>query len=99
MMVSQNRTPGSADFHALCTIFFHKAEASISLVVEGVAASMGYCCVYGVPSTAACMNASSSFTETLAPVTLPSVILASINASESGCLIDTLSINAPRRPS
>ena len=51
------------------------------------------------PSTAACMNSSSSFTETLAPVTLPSVILASMNASESGCLMDTLSIRAPRRPS
>ena len=48
---------------------------------------------------AACMKASSSFTETLAPVTFPSVILASMNASESGCLIDTLNINAPRRPS
>ena len=38
------------------------------------------------------MKSSSIFTDTFAPVTLPSVILASINASESGCLIGTLSI-------
>ena len=48
---------------------------------------------------AACMNSSSSFTETFAPVTLPSVIFASMNDSESGCLMDTLSIRAPLRPS
>ena len=45
------------------------------------------------------MKSSSNFTETLAPVTFPSVIFASMNDSESGCFIDTLSINAPRRPS
>ena len=65
----------------------------------GSVASIGYCCVYGLPSMAACMKSSVSFTETLAPVTLPSVILASMKASESGCLMDTLSISAPRRPS
>ena len=48
---------------------------------------------------AASLNASSMRTDTLAPVTFPSVILASMNASESGCLMLTDSISAPRRPS
>ena len=55
--------------------------------------------MYGVPSVAALMKSSSSFTDTFAPVTFPSVILASMNDSESGCLMDTLNIKAPRRPS
>ena len=75
------------------------AAALISFLNTGSVASMGYCCTNGVPSMAACINASVSLTETLAPVTFPSVIFASMKASESGCLIDTLSINAPRRPS
>ena len=52
-----------------------------------------------VPDSAACMKASSMRTDTLAPVTLPSVILASMNASESGCFMETVIISAPRRPS
>ena len=37
--------------------------------------------------------------DTLAPVTFPSVIFASMKASESGCFMLTESIRAPRRPS
>ncbi len=99
IMVSQNRTPGSADFHALWTIFFHNREASISCEYKGSSASMGYFCTYFSPFMTALMKSSSILTETLAPVTLPLSILASMNDSESGCLIETLSISAPRRPS
>ncbi len=60
---------------------------------------MGNCCLYFPPLTAAVIKSSSTLTETLAPVTFPSSILASINASASGCLIDTESIRAPLLPS
>ena len=43
-MVSQNRTPGSALRQALWTIFFHSADASISLVTTGESESTGYFC-------------------------------------------------------
>ena len=45
IIVSQNKTPGSALFHALCTIFFHKSCALMSLATMGEELSMGYCCV------------------------------------------------------
>ena len=98
-MVSQNSTPGSADFQALCTIFFQSSDASISFEYRGFFESMGYCWVYFSPAMAAFMKSSSILTDTLAPVTLPLVILASMKDSESGCFMDTLSIRAPRRPS
>src|SRR3989339_98191 len=97
--VSQNRIPGSADFHALCTIFDHNLCASISLVTLGFLESTGYCWWYWVPSTTDFINSSSILTETLAPVTLPDSNLASINDSASGCLIDTDNMSAPLRPS
>ncbi len=46
-----------------------------------------------------CMNSLSIFTDTFAPVTFPASSLASINFSASGCLLEMLNINAPRRPS
>ena len=98
-MVSQKSTPGSALFHALCTIFSHSFLASAFLVTIGASLSIGNFCVYSLPSIAHCMNSSSSFTDTLAPVILPSCILASINASLSGCFTLIESIRAPRRPS
>ena len=45
------------------------------------------------------INSSSIFTETLAPVTFPFVILASTKFSASGCFTEILSINAPLLPS
>ena len=45
------------------------------------------------------MNSSVRRTETLALVMRPSVILASMKASESGCLMLMVIIRAPRRPS
>ena len=98
-MVSQNKTPGSALFHALCTILFQILLASVSFFTTGSLLSTGNCCEYMSPLTAAFINSSSILTDTFAPVTLPSVIFASMKASLSGCLILTLSIKAPRRPS
>ena len=99
MMVSQNITPGSADFHALWMILFHKARASTSLVYFGLGESMGYCWMKGLFSLTHCMNSSVRRTEMLALVMRPCVILASIKASESGCLMLMVIIKAPRRPS
>jgi len=48
---------------------------------------------------AARMNSSSILTETLAPVTFDVSTLASMKRSASGCLIEMVSISAPRRPS
>src|SRR5690606_17204916 len=98
-MVSQNKIPGSADFQALCTIFFHKPLASIRFVNLGFSLKMGYFWIYSEPSLTAFINASSIRTDTLAPVTLPCSNLASIKSSESGWLMDTESIKAPRLPS
>ena len=98
-MVSQNNTPGSALFHALCTIFSQNFLAEISFFTFGLSESIGNCCVYGLSFMAASMNSSSILTDTLAPVTLPSVIFASMKASLSGCFMLTDSMSAPRRPS
>ena len=99
MMVSQNSTPGSALFHALCTILFHKSFALMAFFTCGLSLSMGNCCTYSLSSVAQRMKSSSIFTDTFAPVILPSVILASMKASLSGCLMLTDSIKAPRLPS
>ena len=55
--------------------------------------------MYSLSSMAQRMNSSSIFTDTLAPVILPSVIFASMKASLSGCFMLTDSISAPRLPS
>ena len=39
--VSQNKIPGSADFHALCTIFSHRAFALMVFVYFGLSESIG----------------------------------------------------------
>ena len=65
----------------------------------GLSLSTGNCCVYSRSSIADLMNSSSILTDTFAPVILPSVILASMKASLSGCLMLTDSMSAPRRPS
>ena len=94
------KTWGDYCYDLTGTEVFGKLNQDIILYNEdGSVASIGYCWVYGVPSTAALMKSSSNFTDTFAPVTFPSVIFASMNDSESGCLMDTLNINAPRRPS
>ena len=97
--VSQNSTPGSADFHALWIIFLHSFCAFIVFTTLGFFESIGYCCTYSFPSNAALINSSSIFTETFAPVTFPCSILASIKLSASGCLTDIVSISAPLLPS
>ncbi len=99
MIVSQKSTPGSALFHALWIIFFQSADASPSFLYFGSKASIGYWCSYFSPLIAAFINASSILTDTFAPVILPSVILASINASASGCFMLTDNIRAPLLPS
>src|SRR5690606_2163565 len=98
-MVSQKRIPGSADFQALWTIFFHKRCASTSFWYNGLSLSIGYCCLYIALFSTERINSSSIRTDTLAPVTLPWVILASIILSASGCLMATDNINAHRLPS
>src|SRR5664279_4764848 len=97
--VSQNNTPGSADFQALCIILFQSCTASISFANFGLSELIGYCCLKSVFSSTAFIKSSVSFTETLAPVTFPLSSFASINFPESGCLIEMESINAPRLPS
>ena len=99
MIVSQNSTPGSADFHALWMIFSQSFLASMSCSYLGASDLIGNCWWYFLPASAARMNSSSILIETLAPVTLPVSTLASMNRSASGCLIDSDSISAPRRPS
>ena len=99
MMVSQNSTPGSADFQALYMILSQIFEASTSLVKVGFLLSTGYCCTYFFPEITARINLSSILTDTLAPVTFPCSSLASIKSSASGCLLETDNIKAPRRPS
>ena len=99
MIVSQNSTPGSALFQALWTIFSHSLRADISLRTHGWSLSTGNCCVKYPFSAAARINSSLILTLTLAPVTLPSSILASMKAPASGCLMETESISAPRLPS
>src|SRR5690554_590039 len=99
MMVSQNKIPGSADFQALCTIFFHNSDACNSFENLGFSEKIGYFWVYVSPFRTAFINASSIRTETLAPVTLPCSNLASIKPSASGWFTETDNIKAPRRPS
>ena len=99
MIVSQNSTPGSADFHALWMIFSQSFRASMSCSYLGLSDLIGNCWWYFFPARAARMKSSSILIETLAPVTLPVSTLASMNRSASGCLIDSDSISAPRRPS
>src|SRR5690606_18264164 len=98
-MVSQNRMPGSADFQALCTIFFQSLLASMVFENLGLSLKIGYFLVYVALDFTAFKNSSSILTETLAPVTLPCSNLASIKSSESGWLMDTDNMSAPRRPS
>src|SRR5690554_2594875 len=98
-MVSQNKIPGSADFHALCTIFFHKSAAFISFENLGFCEKIGYFWMYVSLHRTAFINASSIRTDTFAPVTFPCSNFASLNPSAYGWLMETDNINAPRRPS
>ena len=65
----------------------------------GLSESIGNCWWYLRLSVTARMNSSSILIDTLAPVTLPVSTFASMKFSASGCLIDSDSISAPRRPS
>ena len=97
--MSQNKIPGSADFHALCVILSHNFLELIAFVKDGFLEFIGYCCLYGLLSTTDCINSSSILTEIFAPVILPASNFASIKSSASGCFEEIDNIKAPLLPS
>ena len=98
-MVSQNRTPGSADFQALCTIFFQIACASTSFVTFG--SSESFIDAKMVEGRVTGANVSVKIHDDFMEAAIAGKAYRQQYPidSESGCLIETDNIKAPLRPS